>query len=143
MEDWGWRELPPGMLLRAHKASCAKCAILGYRIAERIALRKPAQSLVQAKCEPGASQEIGRHPLVFLLCCSCAPLVLPRTPRGVFGGTAAVSGRILTPPSERRIYPAAPVPRARLPDESGVPVGVAIRLGGGANKRPRYHRARA
>jgi len=32
---------------------------------------------------------------------------------------------------ERRIHPAAPVPLARLPDESGVPVGSAIRLGGG------------
>jgi hypothetical protein len=39
---------------------------------------------------------------------------------------------ILTPPPERRIYPAAPVPLARLPDESGVPVGMATRLGGGA-----------
>jgi len=45
-------------------------------------------------------------------------------------------GRILTPPPERRIHPAAPVPLARLPDESGVPVGSAIRLGGGAEKRP-------
>jgi hypothetical protein len=45
-------------------------------------------------------------------------------------------GRILTPPPERRIHPAAPVPLARLPDESGVPVGVATRLGGGAEMRP-------
>jgi hypothetical protein len=28
------------------------------------------------------------------------------------------------------------VPLARLPDESGVPVGVATRLGGGAEMRP-------
>ena len=35
---------------------------------------------------------------------------------------ATVKGRILTPPPERRIHPAAPVPLARLPDESGVPV---------------------
>src|ERR1035437_2280194 len=48
----------------------------------------------------------------------------------------AQTGRILTPPPERRIYPAAPVPLARLPDESGVPVGVATRLGGGAEMRP-------
>jgi hypothetical protein len=46
-------------------------------------------------------------------------------------------GRILTPPPERRIYPAVPVPLARLPDESGVPVGVATRLGGGAEMRHR------
>jgi len=43
--------------------------------------------------------------------------------------------RILTPPPERRIHPAAPVPLARLPDESGVPVGSAIRFGGGAEMR--------
>ena len=47
------------------------------------------------------------------------------------------AGRILTPSSERRIHPAAPVPLARLPDESGVPVGVATRLGGGAEMRRR------
>jgi len=46
------------------------------------------------------------------------------------------NGRFLTPPPERRIHPAAPVPLARLPDESGVPVGVASRLGGGAEMRP-------
>jgi len=40
----------------------------------------------------------------------------------------------LTPPPERQIHPAAPVPRARLPDESGVPVGSVIRFGGGAEK---------
>ncbi len=45
-------------------------------------------------------------------------------------------GCILTAPPERRIYPAAAVPLARLPDESGVPVGSTIRLGGGAEKRP-------
>ena len=45
-------------------------------------------------------------------------------------------GRILTPPPERRIYPAAAVPLARLPDKSGVPVGSAIRFGGGAELRP-------
>ena len=50
-------------------------------------------------------------------------------------------GRILTPPPERRIHPAAPVPLARLPDESGVPVGAATRLGGGAEIRlPFCHR---
>ena len=45
-------------------------------------------------------------------------------------------GRILILPPERRIHPAGPVPLARLPDESGVPVGSAIRLGGGAEMRP-------
>jgi hypothetical protein len=45
-------------------------------------------------------------------------------------------GRNLAPPPERRINPAAPVPLARLPDESGVPVGVAAHLGGGAEMRP-------
>ena len=49
-------------------------------------------------------------------------------------------GRILTPPPERRIHPAAPVPLARLPDESGVPVGVATGLGGGAERRPKLTR---
>jgi hypothetical protein len=29
--------------------------------------------------------------------------------------------RILTPPPERRIHPAAPAPLSRLPDESGIP----------------------
>jgi len=45
-------------------------------------------------------------------------------------------GRFLTAPPERRIYPAAAVPLARLPDKSGVPVGSAIRAGGGAEVRP-------
>ena len=45
-------------------------------------------------------------------------------------------GRFLTAPLERRIYPAAAVPLARLPDKSGVPVGSAIRSGGGAELRP-------
>jgi len=45
-------------------------------------------------------------------------------------------GRILTPPPERRIHPAVPVPLARLPDESGVPVCSATRRGGGAGMRP-------
>jgi hypothetical protein len=45
-------------------------------------------------------------------------------------------GRILTPPPERRIHPAASVPLDRLPDESGVPVGVATRLDGAAEMRP-------
>ena len=34
------------------------------------------------------------------------------------------------------MHPAVRVPLARLPDESGVPVGVATRLGGGAEMRP-------
>jgi hypothetical protein len=50
---------------------------------------------------------------------------------------AVKKGRILTPPPERRIYPAAPVLLARLPDESGVPVGRAASLGGGVRMRPR------
>jgi hypothetical protein len=45
---------------------------------------------------------------------------------------ATPAGRIRTPPPERRIHPAAPVKFASLPDESGVPVGVATSLGGGA-----------
>ena len=45
-------------------------------------------------------------------------------------------GRILTQPPERRIYQAAAAPLARLPEESGVPVGVATRLGGGAEMLP-------
>jgi len=44
-------------------------------------------------------------------------------------------GRILTAPPERRIHPAAPVPLARLPDESGVPVAVATCLGGTEMRR--------
>src|ERR1035437_958313 len=47
-------------------------------------------------------------------------------------------GRILTPPPERRIHPAAPVRLAGLPDESGVPLGMATRLCGGVRiPRPR------
>ena len=45
-------------------------------------------------------------------------------------------GCILAAPAERRIYPAAAVPLARLPDKSGVPVGSVIRFGGGAEQRP-------
>jgi hypothetical protein len=52
---------------------------------------KAARSHPKARHKPSASQEIGRWSLVFLLCSSCAPLVLPLTPREVFGGTAAVS----------------------------------------------------
>ena len=54
-------------------------------------------------------------------------------------GKQAGTGHILTPPPERRVYPAAPVSLARLPDESGVPVGVAARLGGGAEIRRVAH----
>ena len=57
-------------------------------------------------------------------------------------GKQAGTGRILTPPPERRVYAAAPVPLARLPDESGVPGGVAARLGGGAEVRPGAYRGR-
>src|ERR1019366_886184 len=39
-------------------------------------MQKAAQSQVQARCRPPASQELGGCSLVFLLCCSCAPLVL-------------------------------------------------------------------
>jgi hypothetical protein len=46
------------------------------------------------------------------------------------------AGRILTPPPERRINPAALVRLAGLPDESGVPIGMAARLGGGVGMRP-------
>ena len=38
---------------------------------------KADQSQPQARYKPSASQEHGMHPLVFLLCCSCAALVLP------------------------------------------------------------------
>jgi len=37
-------------------------------------------------------------------------------------------GRILAPPPERRIYPAARRAAPGLPDESGVPIGLAARL---------------
>src|ERR1035438_1992923 len=45
-------------------------------------------------------------------------------------------GRTRAPPPERRIHPAAPVRLAGLPDESGVPVGMAASLGGGIRGRP-------
>jgi hypothetical protein len=51
-------------------------------------------------------------------------------------GSCGASGRILTPPPERRIHPAALVRLAGLPDESGVPIGMAARLGGGVGMRP-------
>ena len=51
---------------------------------------------------------------------------------------AVLAGCLLIPPPERRIHPAAPVPLARLPDKSGVPIGVATRLGGGAEIRPSW-----
>jgi hypothetical protein len=54
-------------------------------------MRKRVQCVVQAKGKPGDRQALSCVPLVLLLCCSCAPLVLPLAPRGVFGGTAAVS----------------------------------------------------
>ena len=39
--------------------------------------------------------------------------------------------------TERRIYPAALVRLAGLPDKSGVPVGMAARLGGGGQDKMR------
>jgi hypothetical protein len=45
-------------------------------------------------------------------------------------------GRILTPPPERRIHPAGRRAALGLPDESGVPIGIAARLGGGVKMRP-------
>jgi hypothetical protein len=39
--------------------------------------------------------------------------------------------RILTPPPERRIHPAGRRTALGLPDESGVPIGMAARLGDG------------
>jgi hypothetical protein len=65
-----------------------------------------------------------------------APTCATLQQTAVLSQTDVGNGRILTPPPERRIYPAAPVPLVRLPDESGVPVGVATRLGGGAEMRP-------
>ena len=50
-------------------------------------------------------------------------------------GSRGASGRFLTPPPERRIHPAAPVRFAGLPDKSGVPIGMAARLGGGVGMR--------
>jgi hypothetical protein len=50
--------------------------------------------------------------------------------------TMAWQGRILTPPPERRIHPADRRTALGLPDESGVPIGVAARLGGGVRMRP-------
>ncbi|MCX6928006.1 MAG: hypothetical protein NT154_33070, partial [Verrucomicrobia bacterium] len=41
------------------------------------------------------------------------------------------------PPTERRIHPAARRVAQGLPDESGVPIGTAARLGGGIWKRPK------
>ena len=67
-------------------------------------IQKATQSQPQARYKPSASQEIGRCSLVFLLCCSCAPLVLPLIPFGFFGGTAAVS------PSPRLGLTALPCP---------------------------------
>ena len=39
---------------------------------------------------------------------------------------------MLAPPPERRVYPAARRAALGLPDESGVPIGIAARLGGNA-----------
>jgi hypothetical protein len=44
--------------------------------------------------------------------------------------------RILTPPPERRIHPADRRAALGLPDESGVPIGIAAHLGGGVRMRP-------
>jgi hypothetical protein len=65
----------------------------------------------------------------------CTGIALPRLSNCNGAVVMKRNGRILTPPPERRIHPAAPVPLARLPDESGVPVGSAIRFGGGAEMR--------
>jgi hypothetical protein len=43
---------------------------------------------------------------------------------------------ILTPPPERRIHSAGILQLASLPDESGVPLGMAARHGGGVGMRP-------
>src|ERR1035441_443432 len=45
-------------------------------------------------------------------------------------------GRILTPPPERRIHPAGRRAALGLPDESGVPIGIAACHGGGVRMRP-------
>ena len=50
-------------------------------------------------------------------------------------GSRGARGRFLTPPPERRIHPAALMRLAGLPDESGVPIGMAARLGGGVGMR--------
>ena len=43
---------------------------------------------------------------------------------------------ILTPLPERRIHPAGRRAALGLPDESGVPIGMAARIGGGVRMRP-------
>jgi hypothetical protein len=45
-------------------------------------------------------------------------------------------GSILTPPPERRIHPADRRAALGLPDESGIPIGIAAHLGGGVRMRP-------
>jgi hypothetical protein len=44
--------------------------------------------------------------------------------------------RFLTPPPDRRTHPAGRRTALGLPDESGVPIGIAARLGGGVSMRP-------
>jgi hypothetical protein len=48
----------------------------------------------------------------------------------------ATGGCILTPPPERRIHPADRRAALGLPDESGVLIGIAARLGGGVRMCP-------
>jgi hypothetical protein len=49
---------------------------------------------------------------------------------------SSLAHRILTPPPERRIHPAGRRAALGLPDESGVPIGMAARPGGGVRMRP-------
>ena len=95
---------------------------------------KADQSQPQARYKPSASQEHGMHPLVFLLCSSCAALVLLLFFRLAFGGAAVSPPRpclILTdmvrPLFKRiRIFPSFAFPSTGLPEkalEFGAPAG--------------------
>src|ERR1019366_7641490 len=53
---------------------------------EVIATDKPPTSHLQAALKPGDWDVLSCVPLVFLLCCSCSPLVLPSFSRRAFGG---------------------------------------------------------
>jgi hypothetical protein len=89
--------------------------------AHRPQLRPNAQS----KMRPGTR-----------IACLSLRVSLSNSHYGQSPGKTVGFGRILTPPPERRIHPAGRRTALGLPDKSGVPIGMAARLGVGVRMRP-------
>ena len=112
----------------------AECGMRNSRTMPPKAISKPPQGQAQARHKPGAWEASSCVPLVFLLCSSCAALVLLLFFRLAFGGAAVSLPRpclILTamvrPLFKRiRIFPSFAFPSTGLPEktlEFGAPAG--------------------